>query len=754
MRCFSPIRGVFASAFIIWANGSMADELKEPVPVASAKTGSPKANKLHGVTIVGDSESEKSMAGSSHVVGREALQTHHQTDLQRVIWEVPGLYYQDEDGYGLRPNIGMRGVGVLRSQKITIMEDGVLVSPAPYSAPAMHSLPIAGRMEAVEIRKGSSAIEYGPFTVGGAINLKSTSIPEGPVKTHANVAVGERYGRRIHMNVGGSTAHTGWLLETYQMGEDGYRKVDGGGKNDLSVQDTVAKLRLNTDKSGDRYQEVTMKLLVSGERSSESYLGLTESDFKTNAYRLYAGAQKDTMHLARQATSLRHVIEVTPNVDVTTTVYNQTLKRNWYKLEGVKSGNSDVNLESILADTGKYAAAYGVLAGATSEANALQVRANNRRFVSQGVESVLNMSFGAQFQHDLRIGLRLHKDREDRLQQDDRYQMFQGAMSLTTAATPGAGKGNNRIGSAQAFSAYVHDVIGIGDLSLSIGARHELIDLKQEDYGATDPDRAAAPTNKSLKVSQTLPGLGLAYQLSPSLTTFMGTHRGFAPPTPGSEKETKAETSWNTEAGLRFAKNNLTSSLTGFYNIYENILGADTIASGGQGTGALYNGGKARILGAEAAVRSDLGALAHLPVRLPAFVNYTYTDARFESSFKTSFEEWSPAVNKGDYLPFIPHNTMGFGLGVAKAGYPDLNVVGHFQSRTRVKSGSAKLTDVEALPERTIFDLSTGYDYAPGQRFYVDIRNVANRTYIAARRPAGMRPGMPRTLWAGISLAL
>jgi Fe(3+) dicitrate transport protein len=74
--------------------------------------------------------------GAKTQIGKEALERDEHNDIHKVLGGVAGVYLRDEDGYGLRPNIGMRGAAADRSSKITLMEDGVLIAPAPYTAPA------------------------------------------------------------------------------------------------------------------------------------------------------------------------------------------------------------------------------------------------------------------------------------------------------------------------------------------------------------------------------------------------------------------------------------------------------------------------------------------------------------------------------------------------------------------------------------------------------------------------------------------
>jgi len=88
--------------------------------------------------IVGNKFKAKNKAGSTFYLSEADLKVFRQDDISRILINVPGVTVQETDGFGLRPSIGMRGTNPDRSSKITLMEDGVLIAPAPYSAPAAY----------------------------------------------------------------------------------------------------------------------------------------------------------------------------------------------------------------------------------------------------------------------------------------------------------------------------------------------------------------------------------------------------------------------------------------------------------------------------------------------------------------------------------------------------------------------------------------------------------------------------------------
>ena len=132
---------------------------------------------LPEVSLIGSDASQQVLPASGVFIGKDDLKKQNYVDVNRVLRQVPGVYVREEDGNGLFPNISVRGVTTERSKAVTVMEDGILSAPAPYSAPSAYYIPNIGRMSGLEILKGSSQIKYGPHITGGVINYLSTPIP-------------------------------------------------------------------------------------------------------------------------------------------------------------------------------------------------------------------------------------------------------------------------------------------------------------------------------------------------------------------------------------------------------------------------------------------------------------------------------------------------------------------------------------------------------------------------------------------------
>ena len=89
---------------------------------------------IQTIRIIGTQQDARSLSGFGNVITQEDLEVFEYTDIHKILSSVPGINFRPEEGYGLRPNISIRGTYADRSGKITLMEDGVLIAPAPYAA--------------------------------------------------------------------------------------------------------------------------------------------------------------------------------------------------------------------------------------------------------------------------------------------------------------------------------------------------------------------------------------------------------------------------------------------------------------------------------------------------------------------------------------------------------------------------------------------------------------------------------------------
>ncbi len=244
-----------------------------------------------------------------------------------------------------------------------------------------------------------------------------------------------------------------------------------------------------------------------------------------------------------------------------------------------------------------------------------------------------------------------------------------------------------------------------------------------------------------------LPGIGIDYKHSNNLSYFVGIHKGFAPP--GSKDELEPEESINYEIGSRFSKKGLSGQAVLFFNDYKNLLGADLEAAGGGGTNEQFNGGAVQTKGLEFDITYDLlYANSKGQLSLPVSLVYTYTDAQFLNSFDSDFDGWGE-VAAGDQFPYLAKNQISLIVGLEHHKY-NFNLSGKYLDAMRTLPGQGTIPLNEKTDAYFVVDASAGYALNKNISLFANVTNFTNQTYVVARRPAGLRPGLPRAFNFGI----
>ena len=687
---------------------------------------------LDSVSILGGDVEALQVAGSAHVIDADQLEKFEYTDIQRILSSVPGVSFRNEDGYGLRPNISIRGTRDDRSGKITLMEDGVLIAPAPYSASSAYYFPTMGRISGVEVMKGASAIENGPYTIGGALNLLSTPIPYSQ-SGKINLEHGSDNTSRAHGWVGDSKQNYGWLVEAQKHQSDGFDTIENAADDTgFDKEDVMAKFRVNTDRGADVYQQLDVKAQYSTETSDQTYVGLSEADFAVDAHNRYGLTQQDEMDNEHKELTLTHLVDF-GQTQITTTGYFIEFKRDWFKVdkmdgEGINSVIDCANGGTCGANITTQADAIAVLNG--EQAAAISIKHNNRAYESKGIQSNLNhlVELG-EIKHSLELGLRYHEDSEDRSQPTETWQQnADGTLNYVSTGSP-----STRYTSAKAWSVHLTDDITRGALVLSPGVRIEDYKIEREGSASKVADEQVV-----------LFGLGATLQLENSVATFVGLHQGHSPaPNDGNSSPEEA---LNLELGARLSSETLQAEATIFISDYSNLLGECT-ASGGAGdctVGDAYNGGSALVQGLELLANTSYNVAAGFNV--PVGITYTYTDARFQSTFDDD-ALWGDVV-KGDKLPSLSDHQLQLRSGLSSEQWGlDINL--NYFSDT---CSTAECSSGEEIDAYTVIDLASRYQLSAATKLYANIDNLFDSEDVVARAPKnGARAQKPLTFLMGVS---
>ena len=689
---------------------------------------------IKGNTILGNKFVAKNRTGAAYYLSTEELAQFDYTDINRALSKISGINFYEEDGFGLRPNISIRGTSPERSSKIAIMEDGILISPAPYSASSAYYFPSVARMQAIEVLKGSSQIQYGPYTTGGAINFVSTEIPE-KFRGKISTSFGRFKTGQTHATIGNSSEKFGYMFEILNYNSDGFKSLNDDLNTGFDINEITSKIKF-VPKTPNIDQSFELKFHTYDEISNETYLGLTETDFQKNPYLRYPGSEKDKMSAEHKQYVLTHELFVNEKIKITSYFYENRFKRNWYKLDDVVHDNNSQKISKVISNPFQFSEHLKILSGELDYENALKVKANNREYISRGIQTKIDYHWYGKNEsfNDLELGIRIHYDEEDRFQWEDIYNINNGFMALESYGEKGSQ--GNRISFANSFASYIMYKYKFKGLTISPGLRYESIKLGRDDFGKSNPLRNIENlSTRENKVSVLIPGVGFNYTFSNNLSVFGGIHKGYSPP--GSSDGQKAEESVNSELGIRFSTKKLNGEIIAYRNDYSNLLGNDLAATGGFGEMDPFNAGKALVNGFEVLLNTSISKY------VPISFSYTLTDAKFLTSFGSTQDIWGE-VNNGDQIPYIPKHQFNSSLSY-RISKLDINLNASYNGKF-----STLANGTEEISSYLILDLSMKYRIKKDIFLKSKILNLLDKKYAVSKAPAGLRPGHPFGIYTGI----
>ena len=722
------------------------------------------------VTVFGSGEDERTIAGSASYVGDEELKKFGYTDSERILNRIPGVYSQTEDGFGLRTNIGMRGVTAKRSAKTNIMEDGVLQGPAQYSNSSMYYYPTAGRMQGVEVIKGAAAIGTGPRTTAGTINYISRQVPTAGTDGYLSMSFGDDGYSRTHSYYGGNIGDFGYVVEFHDYRSDGYKTINtNGGDTGFDKQDNLFKVRYTPSGSSmNQYFELTS--INSEESSNETYIGLTTAQFAANPYQRVAASAFDQMDTDYHRYIFTHYMEPMDNVQVTSKLYKTRYSRLWGKVGSVyvKSAAVGTALASVdlkdevydlIHNPSALGASYGqqravdIIWGTTATGAGEYIKRSmgHRDYTMQGFQTVINMQMG---NHDMEFGYRRHKDLRQRMDSGFSRKYIKDSNGLVSLMVGGDTAQGSQTGAerkhADAVSLHFKDTISHGNFTTVLGVRHEDVEYNKgtmANAGSSIQDK----TNEATMIA-----MSTNYNLGNGASIFAGYHQGYSPTGPSSTAD--PEESDNIEVGVRYSQPGSYFEAVSFLVDYENLLESCTISNGcsagGSDLGASNNAGQAQVYGLElqytldnmfaAPAMKGQGSSASA-VRYPLILSALIQKSEYKSDTD------GVAGRTGNDIMYIPKSQVYIGTGMHTANWT-LDISGKYYD-----SMFSNEQNTQKTGKGMVFDLTGSHKLPaliPGTRdskIFVHVDNLFDKVFIATEHNHGKRPNKPLTVSAGVS---
>jgi Fe(3+) dicitrate transport protein len=676
-------------------------------------------------SIVGPRAELDRIPGSLEFVSRAELEASRVFTTNEALRKVSGLHARDEEGFGLRPNIGIRGTNPTRSTRVLLLEDGIPLAYAPYGDNASYYHPPVERFDSIEVLKGSGQIAYGPMTVGGVVNYLTPLPPSRPTLKAAGT-LGNREYANGHVGYGATAGPVGLLFDYMRKQGDGSRDNLHFALNDVNGKGVV------TIRPG---QLLTLRGNYYSEDSNITYSGLRQDEYAANPRQ--NPFANDFFYIDRFGGSATYTWAVRDHVLTTTNLYLSEFHRDWWRQSSNSaqrpSDSSDpqcggmANLSTTCGNEGRL-----------------------RDYTTWGVEPRvhLNYSIGSGLRAETDLGVRAHFEEQERRQENGQ---------TPTARTGILVENNRRVNDA--YSGFLQQRLYVGSFTLTPGVRVEKISYERANRLAAAGQGVTGTTD----LTQVIPGIGISHTPAAALTWFAGLHRGFAPPrtediinnNTGGVIDLDPELSWNVEAGVRTTPaTGVRVDATYFRLDYENQIIPASVAGGLGAT--LTNAGETRHQGLELSARVSTSPLLRSEHDVRFNVAYTAVpEAEFVGTRFSSIPGFQTTSVSGNRLPYAPEHMLTASIAYLHpsglmAMLESVAVSEQFGDDLNTRAGTPD-GQRGLIPSSTLWNTTANYRLTPHATVFLAVKNLFDRTVIVDRT-RGLLPGIPRLVQAGVSV--
>lgn len=684
-----------------------------------AQTDAPEQERvLPRVDVIGTGASTMMLApGSAAVIDGRTLEETRVFNVNEALRKVPGVNVRDEEGVGLRPNIGIRGMNPTRSTKVLLLEDGLPLSFAPYGDNASYYHPPIDRYDSIEVSKGSQVIRFGPQTAGGVINY----ITPEPQQAFGGF-VGLAAGTRGYLNGQVMVTGNGASLDYYRKESDGARENMNSKLDDVNFKWAG---QLNES------NKLVLRASHFSEYSQLTYAGLTQAEFLANPRQ--NAFKNDFFDLYRTGMSATHELRVSADTRVVTSLYGAYFNRDWWR-----QASQSTDCSSRTVD------------GPTSCA----VNGRLRSYRTMGIETRVFQNHGTfGLDNQLEYGVKYHTEHQRRRQ--EQYTNYDNYLNDVRG---GSFLQENQARKTDAVSLFASNRTQVGE-RLAITPIVRVENVRNErifyaDNNASSANSGSASTN----FTEVVPGIGATYALSPSSTIYGGVHKGFSPPRvedaisgTGTAVDLNAERSVNAELGIRSkATDNVFFDAALFRNDFSNLVQVGSIAGGS----TAYSEGKALFQGVEFAGQFDKLSSA-VAGNLFTRVAWTWLPTAEQQSRFVQPNGTVAVDHSGKRLPYAPENLLTLTLGYRAPQNWNTRIdyvyVGEQFSDFANTVAATDNGQQGIIAAHGIWNATVNYTIGK-TTFFVAGKNLTDKTYIVDRT-RGIQVGMPRIFQAGIRYA-